>query len=70
MLPMLTMVGVCSLDNTQSISVPSYIIIAEIENGISSALRLPYFWTFRGERIPPNVFQKKYSFIVLIGTFT
>ena len=53
MLPMLTMVGVCSLDNTQSISVPSYMIIAQIENELSSAPRMPYFWTFRGEAHPP-----------------
>ena len=28
---------------------------------------MPYFWTFGGMRISPNIFQKK---IVLMGTFT
>ena len=32
---------------------PSYMIIAQIENEISSAPRMPYFLTFRGRRIDP-----------------
>ena len=31
-------------------------IIAQIENEISSVQHIPYFWTFRGRRIPPNIF--------------
>ena len=41
-------------------------IIAQIESEISSATRMPYFWTFGGEAHLPKDFSKKIVFLYLL----
>ena len=58
MLPLFAIGAQFSQDSITSISVPSYMIIAQIENEISSAPRMPYLASFGEKAPPPQHFSK------------